>query len=191
MRALDRAKDGLLFALFETLFVLVPLAFHVGFGAWLVVTRRPLAQPSPYAPQVGWMLRATGVLALVFLAMHLPELRLRVGGAHPRSGELETLLAQDLSSLSHGVPWRGLAYLTGAGCAAAHFAGGLWGWVVAFSGWPLTSVGRRRAAWAAAAVGASIWLVFADAVVFHATGAPLVGTGRLLDEVGGPACPLK
>jgi hypothetical protein len=192
MRALDRAKDGVVLAVFEAVFVLAPLAFHAGFGLWLVATRRPLAQPSPYPPAVARMLRATGVFALLFLAMHLPELRLRlVGvGAHPHSGELETLLAQDLSSVSHGVPWRGVAYLAGAGCAAAHFAGGLWAWLVGSSGWPFSDRGRRRAGWVAAALGASIWLVFADAVVFHATGAPLVGTGRLLDEAG-PACPVK
>ena len=164
--------------LIEALLVFVPLAFHSVVGLWLVIARRPLAQPSPYPPGLRIAVRATGVLSLVFLAMHLPELRFRTPGNRLGGAELLTALAADLSSTWHGIPWRGAAYLCAAGCVTFHFAAGLWGFVA--STWPGVDPRgrslRRGAAWAAAALGLSLWLLLTNVVVLHATGAPLVGT---------------
>ena len=46
--------------LFEALFVYVPLLFHTAFGLWLVATRRPFGEPSPYSPRWKVAVRRTG-----------------------------------------------------------------------------------------------------------------------------------
>ncbi|HEY8040134.1 MAG TPA: hypothetical protein VIF15_10090 [Polyangiaceae bacterium] len=161
-------------ALVEAVFVFAPLLFHAAFGLYLVAARRPLVTPSPYPRALGIAVRATGVAALAFLAMHLPELRFHLPGARPAGGELLTLLAADLSSTSRGVPWRGVLYLLGSACVTFHFAAGVWGF---FAGTRRGEEARARrfAGWAAGALGATMWLLFADVVVFHATGARTFG----------------
>jgi succinate dehydrogenase / fumarate reductase cytochrome b subunit len=161
--------------LVEALFVFAPLVFHGALGVWLVVTRRSFEPPVPYPRGVRIAMRATGVLTLAFLAMHLPELRFRQPGTRPSGGELLTVLASDMSSTWHGVPWRGVVYLAAAGCVAFHFAAGLWGFFVRSR-----SPGRvsTAAAWVAGAVGAVLWALLANVVVLHATGARLFGRAR-------------
>jgi succinate dehydrogenase/fumarate reductase cytochrome b subunit (b558 family) len=158
--------------LFESLLVFAPLAFHAGLGAWLVATGRTLG-PSPYPPAVRRAMRATAVVALAFIAMHLAEVRFHVAATRLDGPELATILDGDLATLWHGVPWRGIAYLAGSGCVVFHFAGGLWGFVasqrVTMARWTVL---------AAVAFGLVLWLGFADVVVLRATGAKLFGGER-------------
>jgi succinate dehydrogenase/fumarate reductase cytochrome b subunit (b558 family) len=177
-------------ALVEWLFVFVPLGVHAAVGLWLVVTRRPLAEPSPYPDALRIAMRATGVAAIAFLGLHLPEVRFRTPGARLGGDELATALVADLSSTWHGVPWRGAAYLVGAACVTFHFAVGLWAFFVT------TRAGRRpRArkwgAWGAGAIGAATWVMLANIVVFRATGTRLFwGAEELGDGSAGVPCPL-
>jgi len=172
----------------EALFVLAPLLFHAGFGLWLVVRRQPLRTPSPYPPTLRVAVRVTGVLAVAFLAMHLPELRFREPALRPGGAALLAVLDADLSSMSHGLPWRAIAYLLGSACACFHFAAGLWGF---FAGTPRGQVARtrRRAGWWAIAVGVTMWVLFADVVVYHATGTRLLGRVPH-DEASTAPCPM-
>lgn len=150
----------------ETLFVFVPLAIHSLLGLRLVVARAPLGLARPYPPAVRVAIRATGVVATVFLAAHLLEFRFRGPDGHLDGAELRTLLAADLSSTAHGLPWRGAGYLIGTACVSFHFVAGVWGVAAAAGG------GTRR--WAGAALGglgAFLWMTFVAVVVFHATGA--------------------
>jgi len=161
--------------LVEAVFVFAPLTVHAALGLWLVAARRPLHEPTPYPGGVRAAMRVTGVLVAAYLAMHLSELRFRAPGVRPTGGELLTVLASDLSATSHGVPWRGIAYLLGTGCATFHFSAGLWGFFAT------TSAGsrmreRKWAAYCLAAAGAFLWLTFANVVVLHATGARLFGS---------------
>jgi succinate dehydrogenase / fumarate reductase cytochrome b subunit len=186
-----RALHGFpLRAVVETLVVFAPLALHAAVGLWLTVTRRQLAQASPYPNGVRVAMRVTGVLVLGFLAMHLPEIRFGVGPGGHTGATILTVLAADLSSTWLGVPWRGVVYLAGAGCVTFHFAAGLWGFVVA--SWHDDGEPSRRArlvaAWSAAFVGASLWFAFADVVVLHATGARVVGEAAEEAVPTGP-CP--
>jgi succinate dehydrogenase / fumarate reductase cytochrome b subunit len=186
-----RALHGVpLRALVETLVVFAPLVLHAGIGVWLTVTRRPMAQPSPYPSGVRVAMRATGVLVLAFLAMHLPEIRFRGGPGGPTGPTILTVLAEDLSSTWRGVPWRGVLYLAGTGCVAFHFAAGLWGFVVGswHDGGEPSRRARQVAAWSAAFVGASLWFAFADIVVLHSTGARVVGAAAEEAVPTGP-CP--
>lgn len=164
-----------LLLLVESVTIFAPLLFHAVYGLWLVVSRRPLATPSPYPPALRIAMRVTGVLAIAYLAMHLPELRFRTPGARPLGNALQSVLAADLSSMRYGLPLRATAYLLGTACVCFHFAAGLWG---AFAATPRGErpLARRRAAWWAAAVGATMWILFVDVVVYHATGARLIGS---------------
>ena len=161
--------------LIEALFVFAPLVLHGALGLWLILTRRSFEPAAPYPRGVRLAMRATGVLTLAFLAMHLPELRFRQPGIRPSGGELLTVLASDMSSTWHGIPWRGVVYLAAAGCVAFHFAAGLWG----FFARPRRA-GRvnAAAAWVAGAVGAVLWALLANVVVLHATGARLFRGAR-------------
>jgi succinate dehydrogenase / fumarate reductase cytochrome b subunit len=176
-----------LLGLFEGVFVFVPLAVHGAFGLWLVVTRRPFAVPSPYPRAVRIAMRVTGVLVLAFLAMHLPELRFRLYPARPEAAQLMTLLAEDLSSLRAGLPWRGALYLLGSACATFHFVGGLWGHF-ASTARATTERARRLAGWWAAAVGVAMWTLFVAVTVYHATGARILGGEAEAVAPAGP-CP--
>jgi len=173
--------------LFELLFVLLPLLLHAAIGLWLVASRQPLSEPTPYPPTLAAAMRVTGLVALAFLAMHLPELRFRGLVQSPSGGELATRLAEDLSSTWHGLPWRGAAYLIGSACVVLHFAAGLWGFF-ARSPRGADARSRRWAALGAAMVGSAMWLLLVDAVVFHATGARLVGSPEADTSQVGP-CP--
>jgi succinate dehydrogenase / fumarate reductase cytochrome b subunit len=159
----------------EALLVFAPLVAHAGIGLWLVATRTPLSGQGPYPEAVRVAVRVTGVVALAFVVAHLPELRFRGHGARLDGGTLETVLALDLSSTTRGVPWRGLAYMVGSGCAVFHFAAGLWAYFVARTEGRDPVFGRRAAAVAVAVAGAALWTVFAGAVVYHATGARILG----------------
>lgn len=173
--------------LIELLFVLLPLVLHAGIGLWLVASRQPLTEPSPYSPGLAAAMRVTGLVALAFLAMHLPELRFRGLLHSPNGGELATRLAEDLSSTWHGLPWRGAAYLLGSGCVLFHFSVGLWGFF-ARTRRGADERSRRWVAMGVAVVGAAMWLLLVDAVVFHATGARLVGSQATDTTQIGP-CP--
>jgi succinate dehydrogenase / fumarate reductase cytochrome b subunit len=176
-------------AVVEALFVFAPLLFHAGMGVWLVATRQPLGGASPYPRPLGTAMRLTGALALLFLALHLPELRFRAGpaaSAAPDGGVLLSILAAELSSTWHGVPLRALAYLLGSACVVFHFAVGLWGFFASTERGGEARA-RRWAGWAAAGVGAVMWLLFADTVVFHATGARVFGSAAR--EAPAEPCP--
>jgi succinate dehydrogenase / fumarate reductase cytochrome b subunit len=173
----------------EALFVLLPLAFHGLLGGWLVVTGRPLRATSPYSARVRLAMRVAGAGALAFLVLHLPEFRLRAPlDARLEEHELANLLAADLSTTWRGIPWRGMAYLTGAACAVVHFGIGLWGIVASSRLAGANGRVRRTAAWAIAAASLALWVGFANVVVFHATGAPLFGIASLSAEAAEP-CP--
>jgi succinate dehydrogenase / fumarate reductase cytochrome b subunit len=174
--------------LLEWTVVFAPLLFHAIVGLWLVVTRTPLAATSPYPPALRVAVRATGVLVLAFLAMHLPELRFCTPGSRLDGGELATLLVADLSATSRGVPWRGLAYLAGTACVSFHFAASLWGFLATTSRGRTSAKLRRWAGWGAAAGGAAMWIVFANVVVFEATGARMFG-GAPEEEAPREPCP--
>jgi succinate dehydrogenase cytochrome b subunit len=177
-------------AVAEVCLIMVPLVVHAATGGWLVATRRSLAPARPYSPRLRLAMRVAGVGVLAFLALHLPEFRWRLAGERLEGSETASLLAADLSSTWQGMPWHGLAYLVGAGCAAFHFGLGLWALFASSSRGTASRRARVAAAWVFGAAGVSIWLGFADVVVLHATGAALFGGSYVAPAVDGSArCP--
>jgi len=171
--------------LLETLLVFAPLAIHAGLGTWFVIVGAPLAAPRPYSLPMRAAVRATGVGAAVFLAAHLLEFRFRNPGVRLDGAELETLLAADLSSTTHGIPWRGVSYLIGTACVCIHFVAGVWGAVLSARG-----SARRWAGPVLGALGALVWMTFVAVVVFHATGARPFRTHQA-DRAATEPCPLS
>jgi len=174
--------------LLEWAAVFAPLLLHATVGLWLVVTRTPLAATSPYPPALRVAVRATGVLTIAFLAMHLPELRFRTPGSRLDGGAIATLLAADLSATSRGVPLRGLAYLAGTACVTFHFAASLWGFFATTGRGRASAALRRWAGLGAAVAGTATWIVFANIVVFEATGARMFG-GAPEEQAPREPCP--
>ena len=161
--------------LLESIFVFAPLLFHGALGLWLVASRTPLVPAAPYPPLIRIAMRATSVAAALFLAMHLSEIRFHSAGTRLGGDELATLLDADLSSVSRGIPWRGLGYLVGTACLTFHFACGLWGFFATTRAGRESPSGRKWAACAAIAGGLAMWVMFADIVVLRATGSRLLG----------------
>jgi succinate dehydrogenase / fumarate reductase cytochrome b subunit len=174
--------------LLELAVVFAPLALHGALGLWMAVTRRSLRVPSPYSPGVAAAMRATGLVVAAFLAAHLLELRFGTPGGRLDGRALGSVLAADLSATRFGVPWRAVGYLVATGCVAFHFAAGSWGIYARAPRAASSARARRWAAWAAGAVGLALGLGAADVVVFHATGARMLG-GERADERPTRACP--
>jgi succinate dehydrogenase / fumarate reductase cytochrome b subunit len=174
--------------LVEVLFVLLPLAVHGALGVWLWIARPAVLAATAYPPGFRAAMRVTAIGALAFIVWHFLALRLHAPGGAIRGGALATLLARDLSSTSRGVPWRGVAYLVGTGCAVFHVCVGAWGAFVASPFGRARARSPRIAAWVAIAGGAVLWTLMADVVVFHATGSRLLG-GSVEDPAPAEPCP--
>jgi succinate dehydrogenase/fumarate reductase cytochrome b subunit (b558 family) len=175
-------------AVSEYLLVLAPLLLHGAIGVWLVARGEPLADPPPYSRVVAAWVRVTGVVAALFVAVHLVDLGFPVGPHHRDAATLSTVLSARLSSTAFAVPWRGAGYLVAVACVAFHFVTGCWG-MYARTPHARADRGRLRlAAVAAIVVGVGITVGYADVVVFHATGARLLG-GRAPENVPARACP--
>jgi succinate dehydrogenase cytochrome b subunit len=144
--------------------VLVPLGFHATYGVYLVVRRIPLRDPGPYSPRVRTAMRWTGVLALAFIVLHLYECRIAPAGAFDRAELAYSRMAEGLSSLNAGVPWRALFYLVGLGATLTHFGWGLWGYLGSRGSAP------RRTIAGLTAVVAVVFALGATVVVSFATG---------------------
>jgi succinate dehydrogenase / fumarate reductase cytochrome b subunit len=172
----------------EVVFVLAPLALHAAVGSWILAARIPLPAAPPLPRAVRTATRAAGVAILLFLVLHLSELRFRAGWSHPAPATLLATLDSRLSSMFHGLPLRAVAYLLASACVCFHLAVGFWG---AFAGSPRGEApqARRRAAWWSASVGVILWLLLSDIVVFHATGARLFGSASAEPQDTNAPCP--
>lgn len=153
----------------EVLLVVLPLAFHAAYGAYLAIKRVPLRDPSPYPSALLRAMRVTGLLALAYVAFHVYEL----GGALSPSARY-ALVAGKLSTATATFPLRAVLEVCGEGIVLFHFCVGAWGVCVA-RGWAGSRSARRWSAVAFSAIGAAAFLVAFDTVVLFSTGARLFG----------------
>ncbi len=168
----------------ELLVIFLPLAFHAIYGVVLAWQSKP--NVGAYGWANNWMYvlqRVTGVLAFVFLIVHLKDFRiakaLGLMGYPAFFTELSNLLT---------VKWRALFYLFGTTAAVFHFANGLRTFLF---GWGVTVSPRsqRAATWAVAALGFALWMLGANTVLFFATGGSmLIPTHLVRGEGGRDAC---
>lgn len=167
--AVEEINSLPLLVVVETLFIFLPLAFHAVWGVVLAFEAKP--NVGVYGYPRNWMYvlqRVTGVIALLFLLVHLNDFRVaKALGAMPHDAffaELGSLLS---------VRWKALLYLFGTTASIFHFVNGLrtflWSWGVTIS-----ERSQRFTAWACAGLGAAMWVLGASTIVFFSTGGTLM-----------------
>jgi succinate dehydrogenase / fumarate reductase cytochrome b subunit len=155
----------------EVAAIALPLSFHALYGIVLVLEGRP--NVGRYAYSRNWMYtmqRVSGIVAFAFICWHLSEFRIpKLFGKTSVDAFYPTLSAH-LSSTTLGVPFVALVYLVGVFACVVHFANGLWGFCVSW-GITVSRRSQRIAASVFAVVGAVLFILGADTVVYFATGA--------------------
>lgn len=173
------------------LFVLGPLAFHVGYGVRLLRGKPTSESDSErYGDRRLWLLqRLSAAIVLVFVLGHLWELRAQrlFFGLSPDA--LHTVLSAHLSWTWGGVPWIALLYLVGIAATAFHFSNGLFAWASTGSVAP-EPTSRRRMRTATVALGVGIFLIGAATVVGVATGTCLRPSPNTSPAPCGSAAPI-
>jgi succinate dehydrogenase/fumarate reductase cytochrome b subunit (b558 family) len=157
--------------------ILLPLAFHAGYGVVLALRARPNVQR--YAFTRNWLFllqRITGVVALLFLLVHLWEFRVQKWLFGMDALAFYDRLGAHLSSTGPGgVPWMSVLYLVGIGSACFHLANGMTTFCL---GWGITRTRRaaRFFAWAFGGLGVALFLIGVETTMWFATGsAPFAG----------------
>lgn len=164
----------------ETLGIFLPLAFHAIYGVVLAFQSR--ANVGAYGYSRNWMYvlqRVTGVLAFVFIVIHLKDFRVaKALGVMQHEGfffELGNLLA---------VRWKALVYLLGTTAAIFHFANGLrtflWSWGVTIS-----ERSQRFATYGASFLGVALWFLGANTILFFSTGGSMMFPTSWVRSEGG------
>jgi succinate dehydrogenase / fumarate reductase cytochrome b subunit len=167
------------------LVVVLPLAFHAAYGAWLALARPAAANLPSWLPRI----RSGASLAtLVFVVGHLLELPLRTYAGALRVSSLEDTVAAHLSSTWHGVPLIALGYLIGVAATIAHFSLSIWALVPSY-GLVLTERGRATLAWGLGAGAIGLFLVGANTIVYLATGTRVFGPTPDVAAPDGPPAP--
>jgi|GEM_PF-463768 len=171
-----------LMPLFEIVFIVIPLAFHAGYGVHLLLRERASkTAPGPASRDIdrfggrpAWVLqRVSAVVLLVFVLVHLWELRFQRLFFGLPADALYTTLTARLSWTWAGVPWIALFYLLGVLAAAAHFANGLFA-ATAARKIEADRTGRRRMRMLTTGLGLILFLVGSGTVIGLATGTRLL-----------------
>lgn len=162
----------------EALLIGVPLIFHAALGLTLIRRSRINVGRYPFGGNWSYALqRVTGPVALVFIAYHVWELRVRVLLGRTSSYDFRDSLCATLSSTGlGGVPWAALGYLVGVAAVTFHLAAGCVGFAESF-GLVRTSRDARRLGVACAIAGVLLFALGVSTVIGLATGAaPLFGS---------------
>lgn len=174
--------------LVEILGIFLPLAFHAGYGVSIMLAGKANVGRYPYTRNWLYTLqRVTGLLALVFIALHLYEFRVQKWLFGMRGDAFYSVLSAHLSTTVASIPLWAISYLLGIAAVVFHFANGLWGFCASW-GISVSRPAQRRAAWVCGAIGLSLFVLGANTVIFFATGSRLYGPDDyvpLQGEVGG------
>ena len=185
----DRLWGLPLISAIEVLGILLPLAFHAGYGVYLSFERGQSTDRYPFGKS--WVRpfgRATGMVTLVFILAHLWEFRVQkwLYGMHAHS--FFGAATADLSSMKWGVPWIALGYLGGLSAAVAHFTVGLATFAMS-SGRLASKSARRVAAGLIVTVGVGLMGFGVLTVVYFSTGASLFPVKEAPNSLSAGSCP--
>ena len=179
-----------LLPVFEVVFIVIPLGFHAGYGIHLLRQGRTGdadAAIARFGDRRLWVLqRISAVVLLVFVLVHLWELRLQRLFFGLSADALHTTLTGRLSWTWGGVPWIALFYLLGLLAAATHLSNGLFAATDALNiarGEPR----RRRMRLVTTGLGLVLFLVGASTVIGLATGTRLLPGAD--DDSAAPSAP--
>lgn len=157
----------------EVVLILLPLAFHGVYGAWLALQKRP--QAHAYGTDLTLSLeRISGLVVLLFVLAHLRATLLPAWTGQLVVGSYSTRLVEQLSSLEWGIPWTALGYLIGLAATAFHLSAGLssfsktWGYVNG-------PRAERRAQLLFRSLGIAVFVIGAATIVTVATGTRFFG----------------
>jgi succinate dehydrogenase/fumarate reductase cytochrome b subunit (b558 family) len=163
--------DWPLLVLLEFLFVYFPLAFHAGYGVKIILEGRPNPLRYRFAKNWGHMMqRVTGLVALLFIVMHVWQFRVPL-----LLGKLEAtdLFSEQCASLSStlwgGVPVNAAATLIGVAACAFHFSNGLYGFCFSWGITP-SERGARALGTVFGLMGLFLFAYGALTVIYFATG---------------------
>jgi succinate dehydrogenase / fumarate reductase cytochrome b subunit len=164
-------------AVMEWGIILLPLAFHAGYGIKLALSSK--VNVGSYTYSRNWMYtlqRVTGLLALLFILFHLYEYWWQKFTGKLAVEQFYPALCRNMAFTVGPVPVTGLIYAIGLSSCVFHFANGLYGFC--FS-WGITSSRRsqQRAATMSGLVGVAVLAVGLTTVAYFATGSRLPGLG--------------
>jgi succinate dehydrogenase / fumarate reductase cytochrome b subunit len=168
--ALSFGMPTKLWMVLEVPLVYLPLLFHAGYGIAIAGERAQGLGRRPYRQSWAWWLqRASGAVALLFIAYHFWQFRWQVWRGQLTQQDFFPILCATLSSTAWGMPLAALGYLVGNAACIVHFCNGLSGF---FFRWGIT---RTRHAVARTSFGLGVlgFALFAYAcvgVVYFATG---------------------
>jgi len=138
-------------AIFEWVFIFLPLDFHAGYGFFITVTGTSNVLSYRYGGNVRYTLqRISGLVAAVFVVVHLLKYRfnyLLPNGTHFDWAHATAATAHGLSN-----PWVVGFYVIGIAAVCYHFANGLWTGLITW-GVTLGDRSQRRAGYICAAIG--------------------------------------
>ena len=124
--AVDEIQKLPFLPLVEVVGVILPLAFHALFGVYLATKGRPNVGHYPYARSWAYLFqRITGGIALLFVLVHLWELRVQKWLFGLSELAFYDTLVAHLSAVRFGLPIVALFYLFGIAASVFHLANGL------------------------------------------------------------------
>jgi succinate dehydrogenase/fumarate reductase cytochrome b subunit (b558 family) len=173
----------------EVLGLWLPLAYHALYGLHRVLGSRPQLGAYPFARNWAYFgQRLTGVVALLFVAWHLWQLRVQVLlGQMNRSDYFQELCSRLGGTGTLGVPWFALGFLGAMAAVAFHLANGVHGFC--FS-WGITgSLGSSRRASAVCGLGGvALFAVGASTILYFATGWRIGSSDLSVEGAPGVTC---
>lgn len=168
--------------------ILVPLAFHAGYG--VVLALRPSFNVDRYPYSGNWMFvltRVAALLTLSFIVLHVLVFWLPMARGELDTSTLYHALAARLSSTTASVPLWALTYVLGIAACVFHFCAGLWS-AAARWGLTVTRSGRARLGAALTVAGLVMFAVGGNIVLHFAAGAAL-GSEPSMPPTEGGECP--
>ena len=112
------------FGFLEIVLVLLPLAFHGGYGVYR--SFQPREKDNAYGSMLMVTLqRVSGIVILVFVVLHVVEFRYQTWAHGREVASYSTTLIEHLSSTQSGVPLIALGYLVGLAASFFHLSNGL------------------------------------------------------------------
>ena len=180
---LDQIRFG---TVLEILFISLPLAFHALYGVVLAFDKKENPERYPYKNRhFAFLLRASGVASLGFIAWHIWELPAQRLLTRIPSSDFFDLLTLHLSTTMSGVPLRAIGYFLGLSVTLAHFTYGMISF--SFSERNIREAQRlRRSTFRFVALGGILFLVGGATILSLATGWPAF---RPTSPVPVVACP--
>ncbi len=143
----------------------LPLAFHCGYGAWLLTS--PLGADARER-QRSLLARSSAVVTLIFLLAHALWLRRPLWSGQRAPEDAHQLLAAGLSTTTAGVPLIAALHLVGIAALATHLDLGLARFAEQFG-----LLSQRAARRAARVTSLALFFIAAATVVKFATGSAL------------------